>query len=197
MRDGISSHTAKCKVCYKIIDISTMCTSSLRSHARGQKHTMAVKCMLQSLRLETSTTNPSSSTEPSPGPPSSSSTAPTDSLKLSQQENQRQDYYHLPHNCSVHCSNAETWWGLKVVNWGYFFKSSEDIGQLWKKHFPDSTIAMNISCAETKCMYVACYGIAPYFKSMLLKKLQGEPYILLPKHEPEFIYLLFFNKRSN
>ncbi len=34
--------------------------------------------------------------------------------------------------------------------------------------FPDSSIATKFSCGETKCSYLLKYGLAPYFKQLLL-----------------------------
>ena len=33
--------------------------------------------------------------------------------------------------------------------------------------FPDSNIAKNFACGKTKRSYIATYGLAPYFKSLL------------------------------
>ena len=45
--------------------------------------------------------------------------------------------------------------------------------------FPDSDIAKAMACAETKSMYLACFGIAPHFLALLEKKIKGDDYVLL------------------
>ena len=35
--------------------------------------------------------------------------------------------------------------------------------------FPDSQVAKTFACLKRKCKYLACYGIAPYFKEVLTK----------------------------
>ena len=46
--------------------------------------------------------------------------------------------------------------------------------------FPDSQIAQNFGCAETKSRYLATFGIAPFFKSMLQSKVKSSSeYVLL------------------
>ena len=37
--------------------------------------------------------------------------------------------------------------------------------------FSDSQIAKQFSCGKTKCTYLMCFGVAPYFKEVLCKTL--------------------------
>ena len=39
--------------------------------------------------------------------------------------------------------------------------------------FPDSNIAENFACGKTKCSYIVTYGLAPYFKSLLIDTLSS------------------------
>jgi hypothetical protein len=45
--------------------------------------------------------------------------------------------------------------------------------------FPDSNLAKTMSCGETKSMYLSCFGIAPYFKSLVEKTAKTNPYIVM------------------
>lgn len=45
--------------------------------------------------------------------------------------------------------------------------------------FPDSKIAQKFTCSERNCAYIACFGIAPYLKTQLKRKLGHNPYVLL------------------
>ena len=39
--------------------------------------------------------------------------------------------------------------------------------------FPVSQIAQSFSCVATKCAYLACFGIYPYFHELLLEKIHA------------------------
>ena len=45
--------------------------------------------------------------------------------------------------------------------------------------FPDSQIASSFTCSETKTMYLACFGIAPFIRSTLESKLKNQPFVLM------------------
>ena len=45
--------------------------------------------------------------------------------------------------------------------------------------FPDSQIAQLFSCGATKCAYLACFGIYPYFHELLIEKIQSVKYYTL------------------
>ena len=79
---------------------------------------------------------------------------------------------------------AEIWWVLKVVSSGYSFNSCEDVRFVWKQMFPDSDIVRGITCADTKCMYLSCYGIAPFIKHRLMQGLSNECFVLMFDESP-------------
>ncbi|XP_048577470.1 uncharacterized protein LOC116618576 [Nematostella vectensis] len=54
----------------------------------------------------------------------------------------------------------------------YSYKSCEDISTLFKLMFLDSTVADKFSCGEKKCAYMACFGIAEFFKRELQGRIQ-------------------------
>jgi hypothetical protein len=45
--------------------------------------------------------------------------------------------------------------------------------------FSDSEIVKSMSLAQTKSVYLACYGIASYLNSLLENKVKGTEYVLL------------------
>ena len=69
---------------------------------------------------------------------------------------------------------AEVLWTINAVNKHYSFKSSERNGELFSKMFPDSSIASNFRCGETKSRYLATFGIAPHFTALLKKRVKAE-----------------------
>jgi hypothetical protein len=51
-------------------------------------------------------------------------------------------------------STAEVMWALKVANSHYSFKSYEDASLLFQRMFPDSQIATQFACGESKCSFL-------------------------------------------
>ena len=46
--------------------------------------------------------------------------------------------------------------------------------------FPDSQIAKKFSLGKTKCAYLISFGLAPYFKNLLLERVKNsQDYVLL------------------
>ena len=60
---------------------------------------------------------------------------------------------------------AEVLWTLKVIMCHYSFNSCNDISATM---FPDSGIAKSFTCGATKCAYLTCFGLAPYFHEQLV-----------------------------
>lgn len=71
-------------------------------------------------------------------------------------------------------------WALKVANSHFSFKSSEDVSHLLRRMFPDSQIAAQFACGESKCSYLCSFGLAPHFKSLTLSSvLTQRAYVIL------------------
>ena len=158
LEEDVDPSKAKCKFCRKSIDISTMGQSGLRSHMRGDKHKLAIEHSKQTLSVDGYLT----------------------SKKVKEGAAEAVTVMSLAQHVNLKdVLAAEILWVLKVVSSAYSFKSSEDIGLIWKRQFPDSEIAQRASCGETKCTYLCHFGVAPYFKSLLVKKLTQEPIVVL------------------
>ena len=67
---------------------------------------------------------------------------------------------------------AKILWSIKSVIANFSFIASTDIGDLFKKTFPDSEIASKFACGKTKMNYLLCFGIVPFFKEKLLQKVK-------------------------
>lgn len=54
-------------------------------------------------------------------------------------------------------------------------------GSLFKRMFPDSSIASSFQCGETKSSYLTVFGLAPYCKSLVMDKIKSAKngYVLL------------------
>lgn len=63
--------------------------------------------------------------------------------------------------------DAEVRWAAKCVRSHYSFNSCKEINSLFKDMFPDSEIAKRFSCGPTKCAYLVCFGLSPYYTSLL------------------------------
>ena len=165
---GSTPHVARCVLCSKDIDISTMAEGALRSHSRGTKHSnlcasasgLAVSSFFQS--------KPSSTL-------ASSTSASAITLPASQKQSTMSSAV-----SKTECLKSEVLWTLKVVKSHYSFHSSDDINDLFVTMFPDSAIARQFTCGETKVSYLCTFGLAPYFKSLLTKNVNREDgYVLL------------------
>ena len=77
---------------------------------------------------------------------------------------------------------AEVLWVLKNVSCHYSYHSSEKINRLFQAMFPDSSIASNFQCGETKTAYIAAYGLAPFFKNQLVSQINS-------LSMPQFVYM--------
>ena len=70
-------------------------------------------------------------------------------------------------------TKAELLWTLKVVSSHYSYNSCAGNGELFSAMFPDSEVAKNYKCSARKTSYLVSFGIAPYYKSMLERKVKA------------------------
>ena len=78
---------------------------------------------------------------------------------------------------------AKIIWALEILNCSCSLNSCAKKGKLFSVMFPDSNVAQNFQMASTKASYVTYYGLAPYFKEMLLDELKKASYIVPCFHE--------------
>lgn len=142
---------AKCKLCSKIIDISNMGEAALASHMKGTKHQTTAAAVASSAMVSTFMNVDAANT------PSNSTSVSTAT---------KQTTLNVPSKHEV--IKAEILWALKIMDSHYSYKSSEDTSRLFAAMFPDSEIAAQFACGESKCSYVCTYGLAPYFKRLIL-----------------------------
>ena len=57
----------------------------------------------------------------------------------------------------------------------FSFNSTADITDIFRAMFPDSAIAQKMSSGPNKMSYLICFGIAPYFRQLLLAELKETP----------------------
>ena len=74
---------------------------------------------------------------------------------------------------------AEIMWSLEVLKNKYFYRSYASKSSLSAEMFKDSKIAQSLTLGKTKCSYVICYGIAPYFKDLLMGILERTAFLAI------------------
>ena len=156
---------ARCKFCRRTFSLSNMGEPSLKSHAQGKKH--------QSI-IQRSEKNPSVKgflekkdvAEASTSEESGSST-----LVMSSSAEQKSSFVTKFALTKEH-HKAEIIWALKSVMSHFSYNSAHDITDIFKAMFPDSSIAQHMSCGPPKLSYLISFGIAPYFRDLLLADLK-------------------------
>ena len=80
---------------------------------------------------------------------------------------------------SVVVSHAEIYWAMKVL-WSHLsYHSFLNFNELFRKMFPDYQVAKSFQLSKTKCAYYAVFGLAPYFKELLVKDIKLSPFYSL------------------
>ena len=87
---------------------------------------------------------------------------------------------------NLHSIDAETCWGLRMVNFHSSYNSCADLGAVFQVMFPDSEIVSQFTLGKTKAKYTMLYGIAPEFKKQLIYDINASPF-----------YTVFFYKSLN
>ena len=148
---------ARCKFCRRTFSLSNMGEPSLKSHVQGKKH--------QSI-IQRSEKNPSVkgfSEKKDVAEASTSEESGPSTLVMSSSTEQKSSFEH---------HKAEIIWALKSVMSHFSYNSAHDITDIFKAMFPDSSIAQHMSCGPTKLSYLISFGIAPYFRDLLLADLK-------------------------
>lgn len=181
-------HKARCIVCMKDVDISSMGESALTSHLKGKKHQTLTsqKRSLASVpdffgvssqqpattsddAKEVSKSASSESGEHNTLNPTKSSTTSSSGSSVMERIVTRDETL-----------KAEILWALKVIMSHYSYKSCEGTSKLFQAMFPDSRIASQFTCGEKKCAYLICFGLAPHFKQLLKDVVKKEEaYVLM------------------
>lgn len=193
---------ARCVVCSKDIDISNMGEAALTSHMEGKKHKERLEirkntCPLSAWAKTINKTGENRSSGTVSGSvnevahrsdeslvdgaavEASAATTPRRELSgpnpPSRPRNTMDNF--VTRNDTL---SAEVVWCLHVVSSHSSYKSSEGTGKLFHKMFPDSVIAKEFGCGESKCARLARWGIAPHFKKLLTSDVNhAEAFVLL------------------
>ena len=155
----INKWRAYCSCCAKDFDISNMGVSALVSHTGGKKHS-EIATSRSSNAAGAFFAVPKATTSSTPTKPSTIQTIsdmilPTTVLR------------------------AEILWALKVVNNHFSLRSCLGLNEIFKEMFPDSDIAKSFKLSKTKCGYVINYGLAPYFRDLLVEMISSSPFYVV------------------
>lgn len=165
-----------CKVCRKQGALGKMGKKSVESHASSQCHRKALASVARSSSLFAS--SKSTDSEPRNGPstsaatctPTASTSSTTSSATLSVKDLAA---------ASAEAARASALWTMKTIYDHQSFTSNETLGPIMKKMFPTSDAVQQFSCGKDKTGYTVKYGLAPYFKGILVKDLKSQPMTLL------------------
>ena len=149
-------HRAYCRTCKKTFDVGNMGVAAVKSHMKCKTHaSISGSAGLSTQAIRSFLVNPQGVSSRSSD--TSGSTLPSTS--------------HTSLDTAVVTGDiirAEVLWTLKVVMCHYSFNSCNDISATFRSMFPDSGIAKTFTCGATKCAYLTCFGLAPYFHEQLV-----------------------------
>ena len=162
MKTHLKTH-ARCSICQRDFDLSTMGVSALLSHASGKKH----KDKLTSLSKDSGIAiffSRLKDKESKSG--ASGSSKPINAIKSTQSiEN-----FVVPANAI----RAEILWFLKVVITHSSLRFCENLNELFQAMFNVQHKIFKLG--KTKCGYFINYGLALFFKTNLIKSIKESPF---------------------
>ena len=163
---GALDTEAKCLWCKSLIIVSTMGVKALESHMEGKKHKSFIKARADA-KVAFSGFRETSPPESSKSAPASQQAPPTLDQLIT----------------SPHVINAEILWCLKVVMSHMSFRSCLGLNDMFKTMFSDSAIAHGFALSKTKCAYALNFGIAPYYRELLVAEVKLSPFYVLAYDE--------------
>ena len=163
----------RCKLCSKVLKLSNMGIEAIKSHESNAKHrglaAVAVAAAPIQIFLQPSTLSSAL------GESQSHASSSTTELSITATS--------AASNLGVFNDDARTraeiLWVLKIIDSNYSFNSSECVPLLLQSMFPDSEVAKNFSCSESKARYMATFGLAPYLLELLMEKVKDDCFVLL------------------
>ena len=176
LRKGNSSTVAYCSFCAKSLSLERMGRSALLSHMSSKKHVGFVKKGSQSKPITDYITIFNSPIE-------ETSTSDHSQLHATSEKPVDSNSSFLSSNAAAASSSvvkAEIKWTMHTVYEHHSYRSNASIKAIFNDMFSDSTIAQQFTCGENKTNYLATFGLAPYFKSLISKNVENaDEYVLL------------------
>ena len=187
---------ARCSLCNNTFDISNMGKSALNSHAEGKKHGDLINHMTSMSTLHFSK---------SPSVSSSSTSTASDIATSTVAGGLKGQPTIESVVKKANATEAEILWVQRTVLTHSSLRSCGDISKLFVHMFHDSEIATVFSMGKTKCSYFINFGIAPYFKDILVTLIKTAPYFVVSydgsmnkifQEEQMDVLVRFFNEAS-
>ena len=163
----------RCKLCSKVLKLSNMGIEAIKSHESNAKHrglaavavaAAPIQSFLQPSTLSSALGESQSHASSSTTELSITATSAASNLGVFNDDAR---------------TRAEILWVLKIIDSNYSFNSSECVPLLLQSMFPDSEVAKNFSCSESKARYMATFGLAPYLLELLMEKVKDDCFVLL------------------
>ena len=153
-----------------------MGVQAVKSHAKGQTHKSKLAELLETERSCTRLTD-------FIGPQPSTSTSTTHDLHhdaagppIMATSTSNQTLFPTSKDAVL---DAEIMWSLYTIEHHHSYASNDPIKSVFSFMFQDSCIARDFSCGAAKTAYMCKFGLAPYFRKLLKRKIGDEDYVLL------------------
>ena len=164
----------RCKLCTKVLKLSNMGIEAIKSHESNSKHRGLAAVAVATAPIQ-SFLQPSPLSIAPAGEPQSHALSSSTDLSITATS--------AASNLGVFNDDtrtrAEILWVLKIIASNYSFNSAECVPLLLQAMFPDSEVAKNFSCSESKARYMATFGLAPYLLDVLMDKVKDDCFVLL------------------
>lgn len=191
-KDVQRNTVAFCKLCKKTINLSNMGRRALTSHMEGEKHkkhfksvqtSASLHCFIKkqgplqqnaspSVALEVS--NSITDVVPSTSTCNAGSSSVSSLIKDSPAPRGMSSFILNDNVCK-----AEILWSIQSVMTHKSLRTTGSDVSLFSDMFPDSEIAKKLQLQRDKVGYLIVYGIAPFFKQELLKKLNESEFFVI------------------
>lgn len=176
------SKSAHCKFCRKTFSLSNMGVGAIKCHAKGREHSNIAKNRslgaLSDFFKKTCATS-GSSTDPSPTSVQVHQNSSSDPVLVNQNSSSSpvvvDEVLHKnkPFFTRDDTLKAEILWAMCVVEKKLSLNSCKNISKIFKKMFPDSSIAEQFQMGKDKVSYIIHYGLSHYFHRELHDTLQN------------------------
>lgn len=144
---------AYCTLCKRALKLGTLGVKALESHVKSHKHQASLKSARECRRIAQFYSVADTSTNDT--------------------SNDIRDLMG-----STQTMKAEVLWALNTVAKHQSYRANDNIGELFKLMFPDSTIAKTFQCGRDKTAYIIRFGVAEFVKNDLITKVSG-PFVIM------------------
>lgn len=183
LAEAPSAKDARCRLCQRNFGLGNMGIAALRKHANGQKHKTLLQSVSNSSNIMQQFCKPAATpavTIASASSDATSSSCAAVSVTSDVASSSLPTPGVIPFHSRQNATSAEVMVCLHAIKFGNSLRSVEDMVDVCKMVFPDSTIAQEMQMKKDKVRYTIIYGIAPYAVQKLLDNVEKcKWYVLL------------------